>query len=370
MPDSTTSLTTAAPDLASGPQPPRPSWVRRCGPGLALAIAVALAAYAVSTAVPALSASLISIVIGAVLSNLGWTDGVLRPGLDVAAKPVLRLGIILLGLQLALGDIIALGPLALIVIVAVVGLGLGSGILLGRALRIPLPQTLLIACGFSICGAAAVAAAEGVMIPERRAGESRELAEERLETQTATAVALVVVFGTLMIPLVPIASSLLGLAPAQAGLWGGASIHEVAQVAAAGTLIGHGALADAVLVKLGRVLLLAPVMAVIAVIAQRHAAAHGHVGSRTETTRPPLVPLWILGFVVAVAIRSLGIIPTAVFEVIKPVQGWCLAAAMFALGTGVRWRLLRAVGGRPVVLGLLTTIIVTAIGLVGAYLAV
>ena len=133
----------------------------------------------------------------------------------------------LLGLQLALTDIVDLGAALLVVVVCIVVGGMLGTILLGRLLRVPSGLTLLIACSFSICGAAAVAAAAGVTDPD-----------DESEQDTITAVALVVLFGTLMIPLIPLAAQLFGMGQEQAGMWAGGSIHEIAQVVAAGGVIG------------------------------------------------------------------------------------------------------------------------------------
>lgn len=358
-----------------GMAPPAPvarsprTWHRRAGgvlPGLLLSALVAGVAVEVARAAPVLSPALIAILAGAVAANAGLLPERLRPGLDVAARTVLRLGIVLLGLQLVLGDVWALGPVAVVLVLAVVALGMVTGLACGRVLRIPWQQTVLITCGFSICGAAAVAAAEGVLIPDRRPGEAPDAGGERLRTQTATAVALVVVFGTVMIPALPLAAHGLGLAPRTAGLWAGASIHEVAQVVAAGSLLGHGALGVAVLEKLGRVLLLAPVIAVVGARERRRAAGAASTGPRRRL-RP--VPLFVLGFLAAVVLASTGAVPAVVLAAARPVQTLCMAAAMFALGTGVRVRLLRQVGGRPVVLAVILTLVVAAAGLLGALLA-
>ncbi len=357
------SLTAPRPTAPS----PAPGHVRRILPGLVVSVAVALAAYALSLAVPAASTALVAILLGALAANTGLLPGALRPGLDVAAKPVLRIGIVLLGLQLALGDILALGAGMIVLIVAVVAGGTAAGILLGRVLRVPRTQALLVACGFSICGAAAVAAAAGALTPERREGEDEEVAVERFETQVATAVALVVVFGTILIPLMPVLTSALGLGDRAAGTWIGASVHEVAQVVAAGSLVGDDTLRVAVLVKLGRVLLLAPMIALLVASQRRGApAAAPRAEAAPRRSGPPLVPLFVVGFLVAVAIRSTGLVPDAVLAVAKPAQTLCLAAAMFALGTGVRIALLRQVGGRPVVLAVAVTVVVAVIGGIGA----
>ncbi|MFC0673389.1 YeiH family protein [Brachybacterium hainanense] len=355
---------TEPPDTVSPPasDPAVPAPARRTAvlPGLILSLAIGAAAVGVSTLVPAASAALIAIVLGALGANLRALPAALKPGLDLSAKTVLRIGIVLLGLQLALGDVIALGPATLLVIVAVVGLGIGGGLLLGRLLRLPRDLTILISCGFSICGAAAVAAVSGAL-----GGREDEEATERLETRTATAVALVVVFGTLMIPLLPLAARLLDLDAAVAGTWAGASIHEVAQVVAAGSILGGPALDAAVLVKLGRVLLLAPVIALLAL--SLRSGGRGDATARGK--RPPLVPLFVIGFLAAVLLRSIGIVPLPVLDAAQLLQAVLLAAAMFALGTGVRISLLRQVGGRPVVLAVLLTLLVAAIGLAGAMLA-
>jgi uncharacterized integral membrane protein (TIGR00698 family) len=357
----------ASPSTAPAPAPSSP--ILGVLPGLLLSFAVAGLAYGLGRLVPVASPALAAIIVGALAANLGLLPPVLKPGLDLAAKPVLRIGIVLLGLQLAIGDVIALGPLTIVVIVAIVGIGMVSGLLIGRALHLPATQAVLIACGFSICGAAAVAAAGGAITPRRREGESTEEATERLETQIATAVALVVVFGTLMIPLLPLAARAMGLGTEASGTWAGVSIHEVAQVVAAGSIIGGGALGIAVLVKLGRVLMLAPVIAILTAVERRRAQGEETTDAAASAKRPPLVPFFVLAFIVAVCIRSTGLLPEAVVDVSKPVQALCLAAAMFALGTGVRVRLLKQVGGRPVVQAALITLVVAAVGLGGALLA-
>lgn len=220
----------------------------------------------------------------------------------------------------------------------------------------------------SICGAAAVAAVEPVAREQAAVGSARQGAQDpqEVDAQVVTAVALVVALGTLMIGLVPAVSSLLGLGERTAGLWAGASIHEVAQVVATGGILGGVALQAAVVVKLTRVLLLAPVVALLGLRARRAARAHG--GGMPGVRRPPLVPLFVVGFLAAVALRGVGIVPEGALEVLATAQTLLFAAAMFALGCGVRLATMRAVGGRPVALAALTTTVVACIGLGGVLL--
>lgn len=326
------------------------SSVAGVAPGLGLCALAVLVALGVNARFPALSAMLVAIVLGIVVRNVVHLPARVEPGLAFAAKRLLRIGVVLLGLQLVVGDILALGTGMVLVVVCVVSGGICSTLLIGRWMGISSTQRLLIAGGFSICGAAAVAAVDGVI-------------ETEDEEEVVTAVALVVLFGTLAIPLLPLAAGSLGMDPVRTGLWAGASVHEVAQVVAIGAGIGPAALKAAVIVKLARVLLLAPVMAVISVVRRRTAplSARGH--------RPPVVPLFVAGFVAMVALRSLGIVPGGVLSAAKVVQTGALSAAMFALGCGVRLSMFRHVGPRPLVLATASTAVVGTIGLVGVTLA-
>lgn len=318
-------------------------------PGLALSIGVAVVAQVIAPFIPGVSALIIAIVVGVTLANTVSVPQSFAPGTDFAAKKLLRAGIVLLGLQLVLGDILALGAPMLLVVVCVVGGGIFGTIALGKLLKVDPRLSVLIACGFSICGAAAVAAAAGVTDPE-----------DEHEENTITAVALVVIFGTLMIAALPAAALLLGLSDHDAGLWAGASIHEIAQVVAAGGVLGGGALTVAVIVKLARILMLAPVMAVL--------GARERLRGAADAKRPPLVPLFVIGFLALVLVRSVVPLPELVLDAGSILQTTLLSAAMFALGTGVKVRKLLHVGARPFALAALATLLVAAIALGGVLL--
>ena len=126
--------------------------------------------------------------------------------------------------------------------------------------------------------------------------------------------------------------------------------------------IGASALAAAVVVKLGRVLMLAPVLAVLSVRRRRL------LGDAADIKRPPIVPLFVLGFLVLVLVRSTGIVPPEVLHGAKTVQTVLLAMAMFALGCGVRLTQVRSMGIRPLLLAALSTVIVATTGLTGVLL--
>lgn len=331
-------------------------------PGLALAAAGGAVALLAHAALPALSPTLVAIALGVLVASLVGVPAPARPGLHVASRRVLRVGVALLGLQLVLAQILGLGWPVLLVIAAVVSLGIAGSLTLGRLLGVPPERALLVACGFSICGAAAVAAVEGV----------RDSDDE----DVATAVSLVVVFGSVSMLALPALAALAGFAPVAAGAWAGASIHEVGQVVVAGGLVGAAALPVAVAVKLGRVLMLAPVLAVLSYRSRRASAgpsesagSAGATGAQAEVRRPPLVPGFVVVFVALAVLRSVVPLPGVVLDAAGWVQAAALAGAMFALGCAIDVAALRRTGLPLLGLAAGATVLVTLLGLPAAFLA-
>ncbi|KQP83565.1 YeiH family protein [Aeromicrobium sp. Leaf291] len=300
----------------------------------ALTLAVAAIAVAASAVVPLLGPLLLALAAGAMVAN-SPVAGVVADHARVT-KLLLRCGVVLLGLRIAGADLVAVGPEGAVVVVATVVCTYVATQRLGRRLGLDRDLVTLIAAGFSICGAAAVAAVnDAVRARERDVG---------------VAVALVTLFGSAMIALVPVLGRTLGLTERQTAVWAGASIHEVAQVAAAASLVGTGAVALAMTVKLGRVLLLAPVYV---------AASRG--GDTPGLHRA--VPWFVVGFALAVAVRSTGLLPTGVVEVSQDLATLLLAAGMFGLGLGIRARDLRQVPRTALLLATASTCVAAGVSL-------
>ena len=313
-------------------------------PGLALALAAAGVAFAVHLVAPAIPWLTAALVLGAVTGcvprarvSLG---GALGPGLAVASRRLLRIGIVLLGLKLSLGAIAALGWVTIAAIVALVLLAFGLTWLVATAFRLKGDQPLLLAAGFSICGVSAV----GAMAAAR--GSS--------ERDTGPPIALVTLFGTAAIVVLPALAPLLGLDAVDVGRWAGASVHDVGQVVATAQVAGAAALAVAVVIKLTRVLMLAPIVAVAALSAP----------SRTDgAARPPVVPLFIVGFVALVLVRSFLPVPEVVLAVADVLQSVLLAAALFAIGASLRLETLVRSGGRTLAAGLVSWLLILGLAL-------
>lgn len=318
-------------------------------PGLAVVAMAGLLATAAASAFPAASALTVAMILGIACMNLGLDRPLLEPGLRVATRPLLRLGVVLLGLQLALPDVLALGIPTLTVVVGVVAVTFVGTRWLGVRLGLTPRLSLLIATGFSICGAAAIVAMDD--------------ATDSDQDDVVTAIALVTVFGTAAIFVLPLLQQPLGLSSSTFGAWAGASVHEVAQVVATASTAGPSALSTAVVVKLSRVVLLAPLITLVCLSMRRS----GGEGVRGRTG--PLVPVFVLGFAAAVAVRSTGIISPHVLGTTKQITNLILACALFGLGTTVKLRTLMTGGARAMVLGTCSTLLICTASYAGLLLA-
>ncbi|MGI5323101.1 YeiH family protein [Actinomadura nitritigenes] len=317
------------------------SWTRRTGPGAAVAAAGAAAAMVINGWVPALSALTVAVLLGVLVG--GALPEATACGLRWATRRFLRVGVVLLGLQLSVGEVLRLGPGMLAVVLVTVLAGFGGTLALGRLVGVPKGLALMVATGFSICGASAIVAMDSV-------------ARSRKE-DVATGVTLVTIYGSAAIAVVPfLGTHVFGLSRESLGMWAGLSVHEVAQVVAAASPAGAAAVGTAVIVKLTRVVLLAPMVAGMGVVERRG-------GVRAEGRRPPVVPLFVVGFLVMLALRSTGMVPSPVLTGAKDVSTVLLAAAMFGLGSAVRVGELVRTGRRGLVLGALSTLLVGTVSL-------
>ncbi|MEU5430640.1 putative sulfate exporter family transporter [Streptomyces olivoreticuli] len=322
--------------------PQAPAATRSKLPGLAMAAAGVAVAWGVHRLVPAVPMLTAAVVLGIAAAHIpGVRDrvrGAGRPGLTLAGKRLMRVGIVLLGLKLSVGDVLGLGWATVAMVVAVVAATFFGTLWLGRRLGLRGDQPLLIATGYSICGASAIGAVSEV------SGSDEE--------DVATSVALVTLCGTLAIAVLPLLHHPLGLDDAQFGRWVGAGVHDVGQVVATAQTAGPEALADAVLVKLMRVALLAPFVAAVAVsVRKRRQAA-------PSDKRPALVPLFVLGFLAMVGVRTTGWVPGGALDLAQHAQELLLAAALFGLGSAVHLPTLVRTGGRVAALGLCSWVVI------------
>lgn len=329
-------------------------------PGLAMAAAGVALAWGVHRLVSAVPMLTVAVVLGIAAAHLpgvrALVRGAGRPGLTLAGKRLMRVGVVLLGLKLSLDDVLGLGwATVVMVLVTVVATFFGT-LWLGRRLGLRGDQPLLIATGYSICGASAIGAVSEV------SGSDEE--------DVATSVALVTLCGTLAIAVLPLLHHPLGLDDVQFGRWVGAGVHDVGQVVATAQTAGPAALGEAVLVKLMRVALLAPLVAAVAVAVRRRRAydARTSRAGAAEGKRPVLVPLFVLGFLAMVVVRTTGQVPAGVLDGAQHVQELLLAAALFGLGSAVHLPSLVRTGGRVAALGLCSWVVIAGVSYGGVLL--
>jgi uncharacterized integral membrane protein (TIGR00698 family) len=281
-------------------------------------------------------------------------DPKVKPGLMFCASTVLRWGVALLGARITANQIVALGwPTALTVILCVAST-IALGMVLARRLGLTGTQGLLSGGATAICGASAALAISAVL------PKSRE--QERF---TLMVVVTVTCFSTIAMLLYPLIARALGLSPAHAGLFLGASIHDVAQVVGAGYLMGTATGDNATVVKLFRVALLVLVVAAVSLAyAKQHAAPQD---GAVAVPRPALVPWFLWVFVVLVFVNSLWGIPATAQPVIQEVARGCLVVAITGLGIKTSFQSLFQTGWRPLVLMLTETLWLAAAVLVGVF---
>lgn len=305
-------------------------------PGIALSAALASGAFGLRQ-LPGLgmfSPMILAIVAGMALHNIVGTPARARPGVTFSMRRLLRLAIILLGLQLTAAQIVEVGARGL----AVIALSLTGTFLftvwMGRLLGVDRKLAELIAAGTSICGASAVIATNTVT----RANDE----------DVAYAVACVTVFGSVAMFAYPLLPALLHLDAHAFGLWSGASIHEIAQVIAAAFQDGQQAGEFGTIAKLARVMLLAPVVLTLGLLATRRARHGNHDHASAQ---PPL-PWFVFGFIALVGVNSIITVPAEAKTVIVTATTFLLSMALAAMGLETDLTKLKAKGLRPLALGL------------------
>lgn len=325
--------------------------LRRVGPGLAVTAALAGLAMALQRVIglPYLSPMVLAMLAGIGLRNVIGFAPVLAPGVTLSVKKLLRLGIVLMGFQLTLGQLqgIGLSGLALVALVLVSTFIFTKA--MARILGVDRKLGELIAAGTSVCGASAVIAVNTVT-----RGEDEDV---------PYAIACVTLFGTLSMLILPVLGGALALAPESYGLWVGATVHEVAQVMGAAFTHGDAAGQAGTIAKLSRVLMLAPLILTLGALAK---GGRGEAGGDAAGRAP--MPWFVFGFIAVVGVNSLIDLPDLARGTLAQVTAFLLTMALAGMGLETHVARLRQKGGRPLLLGALAWIFVSLFGLALVFL--
>lgn len=260
------------------------------------------------------------------------------PGIQFCTKQVLRTGIVLYGFRLTFQSVINIGGQALLIDLVIVTATILLGVLLGRMMKMDRDTALLTSIGSSICGAAAVLGAEPVVKSQ--------------PYKAAVAVSTVVIFGTISMFLYPALyrAGIFDLTPGQMGLYTGATLHEVAHVVGAGNAMGNGISDPAIIVKMIRVMMLAPVLVILSFILSRLTIrSNGESAEKRKIT----IPWFAFLFLVVIGFNSLDLLPKPLVESINQLDTFLLTMAMTALGAESSFEKFKKAGAKPFVLALL-----------------
>lgn len=346
-------------------------------PGVILTAAIAVVSTAVGRVLPVLGSAVPAIIIGVLLSILrgrllrapvpdaaaqssrplttGTTatrtvptriDALLQPGIGYSGKFLLQLAVVMLGAQLSLTSILKVGAESLPVMLSTLAVCLLAAWWLGRALRIERKLTTLIGVGTGVCGASAIAAVAPVI---GAAG-----------AEVAYAVSTIFLFNILAVILFPLLGSMLNLDPHTFGLLAGTAVNDTSSVVAAASVYSTAALGFAVVVKLVRTLMIIPISIGLSVIQERRSGAGQPLTARRIAG---LVPWFLIGFVLVAVINSLGVFPDGPRDLVVQASVFLIAMALAGIGLSTDIPALRRAGLRPLAMGAILWILVTATAL-------
>ncbi len=326
---------------------PRLHPVRELAPGLFLCVAIATAGFLIAE-LPFVKntlhvgALLLVIVLGMLLRTVAKIPASAAPGIRLAQRPILRWAVAGLGFRLSFGELVSIGGPALAVVVVSTAAALLFGWWIARRLGVPEKLGLLLGVGGAICGASAIVAADTVVRGEKR--------------DVACSLAIITLLGTIGIVVYPALAALAHMAQPLAGIWAGASLHEMAQVVAAGFGIGEEAGDVATVVKLARIALLAPVVLVLGwTMRRRHeATGEAHVAP---------VPWFLLLFVVFALVNSARVLPPSAIDFLRRADLWLLCVGMAGVGLQTGFADVKDAGPRPILAGALQWVVLAALSL-------
>ncbi len=290
-------------------------------------LATALAPFA-----PILGAPVLAILIGVGVRSLVALPPVLVPGIAFSARTVLQGAIIVSGFGISLLNIYRTGLGTLPVTLGTISLVLLCAPIAGRALGLDVKVRELVGIGTAICGASAIAAVSAVIEPA--------------EVDVALAIATIFLYNIAAVLTFPLIGHLVGMSQAQFGVWAGTAINDTSSVVAAGFAYGHEAGVHATIVKLTRATLILPIVAVLAVLRARAAR-----GAGKPIPWRKIVPWFILWFLVAALVETVGLVPVAWHAAIEALSTFLISVALAAIGLQTSLKFLFRAGARPLALG-------------------
>ena len=316
-------------------------------PGLGLISAFVFVAFEINKLQSAISPLALCVLFGFMAANFATWPSWAEAGTKLASKKIMRIGVALLGFQLSVAALRAIGFKGVATVFLVVTFTIFGILALSKVFGMTGDLGLLIGVGFGVCGATAVAAIR----PQTKATEE----------ETSYAIALISLCGTLSIAVLPFLGHLMNLSTATFGAWTGAAVHDVGQVIATASIWNQDAISAAIVVKLARVCLLAPIVLILSIRHRRYLNATNQTNITNE--KVPIIPFFVLGFILVAIFHNSVTLPSRLNEDIVLTSKLLLGAGLVALGSSVRWKNIRAIGSKPLIMGLIAWVIVAGVAL-------
>ncbi|MEV6283064.1 putative sulfate exporter family transporter [Kribbella sp. NPDC051770] len=340
----------ASPEAAA-----KPHFVERL-PGLLVVLVLAMAAVPLGRLVPVVGGPVFGLVLGVLVGAVvpvlrgEWA----RPGYEFASKFLLQVSIVVLGTGLSLQQVAHVGVGSLPVMLGTLAIALGGAWLFGRLLGVRGDTQTLIGVGTAICGASAIAATTAAI--------------EAKKSSVAYALATIFTFNVVAVLAFPPLGHLMGLGPEAFGLWAGTAVNDTSSVVAAGYAFSQEAGDHALVVKLTRSLMLVPIVLGLVILKSRRDNRNNTDSSRQKLPWRRMLPLFLVGFLVAAGLRTAGLVPDERQSDLALVGTFLITSALVGIGLSLRVGELRKAGWRPLGLGAILWVCVS-LGSLGLQLA-
>lgn len=326
--------------------------MKRLLPGILLSAFVAGIATFLSNLIPndLIGATVMALLVGMALNSLMVKYSQFNEGVNFTGKIILRLGIILMGVNMNFNEVLDVGKYSLFVMLFTMGTAFGVGNLIGRAFGLNWKLTNLLSASTAICGGSAVAAIGPVI--------------KAKDKDVAYAISSTFIFDVLTVVVIPWIGMALGMSNMGYGLWVGTAVNDTSSVVAAGYAFSAAAGNTSVIVKLTRTLFIIPCVLIFSVINARIESRKSGIKNNQTIHIRNIFPYFILIFLVVVAARSLGFIPEVAVPVLSKSSKICMVMALSAIGLKTSYSDLRKIGFKPMILGFIidTLVVFVSIG--------
>ena len=309
-------------------------------PGLLLTLVLAIPSVWLHQLYSPLSAVAIAMVLGLFIRNSFGLAGVFSQGVSFAVKRLLRLAIILLGVRLSFLEVVKIGGASLVIVLSCVTLAILLVRYISDLIKLPPRLGTLIGVGTSICGNSAIVATAPVIKAE--------------DEEVAFAVATITLFGVMAVLFYPVAGHLLHMTDTTFGTWAGTAINDTSQVVTAGFIYSDAAGKVATVVKLTRNLFMAPVIVIMGLLYNRDQTGNSR---QTGINLKKAFPLFVLGFVAMAILRTAGVFPAELVQLLKTISGFLIVMCIAAVGLNTSFGAMKKVGLKPFYMGLVASVI-------------